>query len=234
MNKFIPALTEVESRQCSPDRWKSEYFPQVKQAYKKITLTDEEKDLLLECVTGELSRLEMCQTVFNDIKALQPRFLRGYKFAYLVLQTAIEKNVLLDQRGIQVVYKALFEGKMHQCYTKIVANYCDIYMVRDADKYTPVVKEDHTENIINLLQQVSKSKRTNTESVSYNKEALTVSNMEFVFQYANEKSLLEDLMVVLQDSTPEEDFTRSVKMFSDKSMMYDFYQFMRSNGVALS
>ena len=231
---FIPALTEGESQQCPPDRWKSEYSPQVKQAYKKITLTDDEKDIFLECLTGNTTRLSLCQTIFNDIQVLQPRFLRGYKFAYLALQTGLQKNTLLDMKGIHALYKTLYESKMHQCYTKIVANYCGFYMVRNAENYAPTPKEDHTENIINLLQQVSKSKRTNTESVAYNQAALTVSSMEAVFQYAKDKNLLNDLMVALQDSTPEEDFNRSVKVFSDKSMMYDFYQFMRSKGINLS
>lgn len=256
MSKYIPAITDSIQSRMSLKKWKTEVKPLVVNQYEEITLSTRQEQLLLSAVTGDKQSISDMQQLFKGLKLSKQSKWRGYTFVYLVFRSARNHNLLLSMHDIRRAYEDIFKARCHTDYPIVVANYENYHVVRSEDTVPFVFKTEKEEstqaalNVAEMLQGLAKSNRT-TETVPYNQtvldsaevtlEELEATNkeleradMEFVFQYAHNKNILKELMAALKTSTPDQDLQRSVDIFSEKSMMYDFFSFMRSKGISIA
>lgn len=263
MSKYIPALSPSVQTRMPLSKWKSEVKPFVVDQYEEITLSSRQEQLLLSAVTGDKESIAAMKQLFKGLKLYKQSKWRGYTFVYLVYRAAQNQNHLLSMADIRRAYNDIFSARCHTDYPIVIANYEAFYVVPTEDSQTFSVTLEEEEmpkaaiNVAQMLQDLSKSNRKpkpvtynqtalfNTEDVVEAKEQtleelettnkeLEKVDMEFVFQYAHDKNLLRELMDALQTSTPDEDLQRSVDVFSQKSMMYDFFSFMRSKGISIA
>lgn len=261
MSKYIPAISPSVQNRMPLSKWKKEVKPFVVDQYEEITLSSRQEQLLLSAVTGDKESITAMKQLFKGLKLYKQSKWRGYTFVYLVYRAAQNQNHLLSMNDIRRAYQDIFSARCHTDYPIVIANYEAFYVVPTEESQTfSVTLEEEEEmpkaaiNVAQMLQDLSKSNRK-PKPVTYNQTALFKTeeakeqtleeleetnkelekvDMEFVFQYAHDKNLLRELMDALQSSTPEQDLQRSVDVFSQKSMMYDFFSFMRSKGISIA
>ena len=257
MSKYIPAVTDSIQSRMPLRKWTTEVKPLVESRYEEITLSSRQEQLLLSAVTGDKESISDATQLFKGLKMSKQAKWRGYTFVYLVFRSAQKHNFLLSMHDIRRAYEDIFKARCHTDYPIVIANYESYYVVRSEDTVPYVFKTEKEENtqaalnVAEMLEGLSKSNRKEKPQKKYNQTILEASeqtleelesnnkvleraDMEFVFQYAHDKKLLKELMDALQNSTPEQDLQRSVDVFSQKAMMYDFFTFMRSKGISIA
>lgn len=262
MSKYIPAVTDSVQSRMPINKWRKEVKPQVQEFYEDISLSTRQEQMLLLAVSGDKDSIKSIRQLFKGMKLYKQSKWRGYTFVYLVYSSARKYKHLFSTKEVQKAYKNIFNARCHSDYPVVVANYENFYVVPSEEISPFVVSEvketdrSHVENVVEMLQGMTKSNRTQKtvqynrtpleemfqspkneqtlEELDANNKELLKTDMEFVFQYANDKNLLKELMADLLTSTPEQDLQRSVDLFSQKSMMYDFFTFMRSKGISIA
>ena len=244
---YIPAISPKTAERLPHAKWLGEVLPFCKKASEEISFSKKQQQIILSAVTGDASQMDSVKNLFKGLK-LAKRY-RAYLFSYLVLEASKNLNHYPSARDIMEAYKSIFNNVCRADYPILVSNYGGFKMMPNFEStvYVPTKEETlsktHVQNVTDILWSVSKSNRTpvyNTQNLQTLEEldetnkALEKSGMEYVFQFANTHNVLMELMKTLQDSTPEDDLQRSVSLFANHEMMYEFFTFMRSKGIAIA
>lgn len=245
MSKYIPSISPLTESKLPHTKWVAEVLPFLTESEEEICFSKKQEQVLLSAVTGDKDNLPQAQSLFKGL-GLNKKY-RGYLFSYLTLKASKTLGHLVSIRDIMLAYKAICGNACHPDYPLLVANYGGFYVMPTNastvyEANITSLAEDHVQNVTDLLMSVTKSKRKSYDTSNLQTlEELEVANktlekkdMEFVFQFAHNNDLLRELMTELQDSTPDVDLQRSVDLFAQNSMMYDFFSFMREKGISIA
>ena len=253
---YIPSITPITEKRLPHKKWKTQIYPSITKAFEGISFPLHVQQTLLAVISGseDPSRndIDLLKIYFKKLN-LDRKF-RGYLFSFMCFTAAKNANHLVTIRDLMACYKGVFGSLCHSDYPNIVANYLSFYVLPtdEAIQYSPAVctTEIRGIKVADMLLSVSKSKR---KVAMYNKEPLFVAtpeqtlaeldesnrelektDMEWVFQFAQTNGLFSVLIKELQTSTPDLDLQRSVDLFIANAMVYEFFTFMRSKGIAIA